>query len=230
MKKIIFYCSILLGTAFTGCSDYLNLEPEDVIESNHYWETANAAALEQYCNTFYPKLIIGQGNPNTDGAMEFITVDCQSDNIYSTGANSIAWGQNLLTTSDTAFSKADGYALTTYEKEEGDADGPFALAVSVEAGEGRMIWFSSSYFLENDYNAYSSGANADLAMNAVAALVGETEAMAIRSKSLNYSYLSITESTASLLKTLMIGVFPLAYLGVGVVIILKRRRTQNEAA
>lgn len=76
----------------------------------------------------------------------------------------------------------------------------------------------------------SSGSNSDLAMNALSSLIGEREAMAIRSKSLNYNYLSITDSTASLLKTLMIGVFPLAYLGIGVVIILKRRRDQNEAS
>lgn len=67
-------------------------------------------------------------------------------------------------------------------------------------------------------------------MNALSSLIGEREAMAIRSKSLNYNYLSITDSTASLLKTLMIGVFPLAYLGIGVVIILKKRRDQNEAS
>ena len=79
------------------------------------------------------------------------------------------------------------------------------------------------------YNALSSGSNSDLAMNALSSLIGESEAMAIRSKSLNYNYLSITDSTASLLKTLMIGVFPLAYLGIGVFVILKRRRKQNEA-
>lgn len=66
-------------------------------------------------------------------------------------------------------------------------------------------------------------------MNALSDLIGEREALAIRSKSLNYNYLTITESTASTLKTLMIGVFPLAYLGVGVCVILRRRRTQNEA-
>ena len=44
----------------------------------------------------------------------------------------------LLTTSDSSFSKADGYGLTTYEKEEGDAGGPFALAVSVETAGGRQ--------------------------------------------------------------------------------------------
>lgn len=67
-------------------------------------------------------------------------------------------------------------------------------------------------------------------MNALSSLIGEREAMAIRSKSLNYNYLSITDSTASLLKTLMIGVFSLVYLGIGVVIILKKRRDQNEAS
>ena len=52
--------------------------------------------------------------------------------------------------------------------------------------------------------------------------------MAIRSKSLNYNYLTISGSTASLLKALMTGVFPLAYLGIGVWVVLKRRRLQNE--
>ena len=135
----------------------------------------------------------------------------------------------LLTTSDSAFSKLDGYGLTTYEKEDGDLDGPFALAVSVELESGGgMVWFASSHFVEDMYNAYSSGANTDLAMNALSSLIGESEAMAIRSKSLNYNYLTISDSAASVLKVLMIGVFPLAYLGYGVCVTLKRRRLQHE--
>ncbi len=136
----------------------------------------------------------------------------------------------LLTTSDSAFSKTDGYSLSTYEKEDGDTDGPFALAVSIDGGgeEGNMIWFSSSVFLEEMYNAYSSGANLDLGMNALSSLIGEREAISIRSKSLDYNYLTISTSNSSLLKTLMIGVFPLAYLGIGIVVIVKRRKRQNE--
>ena len=134
----------------------------------------------------------------------------------------------LLTTSDTAFSKVAGYGLSTYEKEDGDIDGPFALAVSIEDNSGgQILWFTSDQFLEDMYNAYSSGSNGDLAMNALSSLVGETEAMAIRSKSLNYNYLTISDSTSSLLKTLMIGVFPLMYLGIGIWVILVRRREQN---
>jgi len=135
----------------------------------------------------------------------------------------------LLTTSSLSFSKTTGYALDTYEREDGDVDGPFAVAVSIEtSGEGQIVWFTSSNFLDEMYNAYSSGANADMAMNALSSLIGESEAMAIRSKSLNYNYLTISDSTASLLKVLMIGVFPLLYLGAGIYVVMGRRRLQNE--
>jgi ABC-2 type transport system permease protein len=66
-------------------------------------------------------------------------------------------------------------------------------------------------------------------MNALSSMVGEREALAIRSKSLNYSYLTISDSTSSLLKVLMIGVFPAVYLGIGIVIVVQRRRKQNES-
>ena len=134
----------------------------------------------------------------------------------------------LLKTSETAFSKKAGYDLETYEKEEGDTDGPFALAVSIDTEkDGQIVWFSSSLFLEDMYNSYSSGANLDMGMNTLSSLIGEREAVSIRSKSLNYNYLTIDESTASLLKTMMIGVFPIAFVVAGIVIMVQRRR-KNE--
>lgn len=136
----------------------------------------------------------------------------------------------LLTTSMMSYSKKAGYTLETYEKEEGDVDGPFATAVSIDCGnDGQIVWFSSSYFLDDMYNAYSSGANLDLGMNALSSMIGEREAVAIRSKSLNYNYLTINESTASYLKVVMIGVLPLAFLGYGIYVVMNRRRQQNEA-
>ena len=135
----------------------------------------------------------------------------------------------FLTTSEASFSKIAGFGISTYEMEDGDIDGPFAVAVSIESNNGgKMIWFASSYFLEDMYNAYSSGANMDMAINALSDLIGESEAMAIRSKSLNYNYLTISDSTSSLLKVLMIGVFPLTYLGVGICVILNRKKVQHE--
>ena len=136
----------------------------------------------------------------------------------------------LLTTSYFSFSKVAGFGLDTYEMEEGDIEGPFTVGVSIATeGDGQLVWFSASGFLSDMYNAYSSGANVDLAMNALSSLMGQREAIAIRSKSLNYNYLTISDSTASVLKTLMIGVFPLAYLGVGIAVMVTKRRKQNEA-
>lgn len=134
----------------------------------------------------------------------------------------------LLTTSQTAYSKAAGFDLATYEKEDGDIEGPFAVAVSADTGNGgQLIWFASGYFLDEVYNAYSSGANLDLAMNALSALIGERDAVSIRSKSLGYNYLTISESAASLLKTWMIGVIPAAFVLCGVFTVMDRRKKRH---
>jgi len=134
----------------------------------------------------------------------------------------------LLTTSYDSFSKIAGFQLDTYEKEEGDLDGPFAVAVSVDTGsDGQLIWFSSSYFLNELYNAYSSGANLDLAMNALSSLMGEREAVSIRSKSLSYNYLSISESSAAMLKAWMIGVIPAAFVLYGIITVIDRRKKRH---
>ena len=136
----------------------------------------------------------------------------------------------LLTTSDSAFSKTDGYSLTSYDKESGDIDGPFTVAVSIEStNDGSIVWFASAAFIDDMYNAYSSGANVDMAMNALSSLIGESEAMAIRSKSLNYNYLTISTETSATLKAIMIGIIPLAYLGIGICVFMRTRRKQNEA-
>ena len=143
----------------------------------------------------------------------------QGMTVKNNGKGSVT---ELLTTSDNSFSKIDGYSLTSYEKEDGDIDGPFAVAVSIECeNDGQIIWFSSSEFLNDTYNSYSSGANLDLGMNALSSMMGENEAVAIRSKSLNYNYLTISDSTSSVLKAVMIGVFPLVYLGIGICVILR---------
>ena len=135
---------------------------------------------------------------------------------------------SLLTTSDDAFSKPDGYDMATYEKEEGDIDGPFSLAVEVSyENGGGLIWVSSSTYLDDMYNAYSSGANVNFTMNALSQLIGESETLSIRAKSLNYNYLTISDSVSGLLQVVMIGLVPLAFLGTGIIVVVRRRRLQK---
>lgn len=132
---------------------------------------------------------------------------------------------SLLNSSSTSFSKVAGYNLTTYDKEDGDKDGPFSLAVSVNTNnEGELIWFGSSYFLEDVYNSYSSGANLNLAINALSELIGQEDTISISSKSLNYNYLTISDSTSSTLKIWMIGIIPAAFILYGIATVIDRRR------
>lgn len=203
---------------------------------NYGVEAAEGIVVESDRNYYFqnPQLLL----PNIESST--LTDYLIEDNYYvmmpvaqgltSDGYSAGGTVTELLTTSYMAFSKAAGFELSTYEYEEGDVEGPFALAVSIEDNSGGgLVWFASSLFLEDSYNSFSSGANGDLGMNALSSLIGETESMAIRSKSLNYNYLTISEEVSSLLKVLMIGVFPLAYLGVGICVILNRKKVQNEA-
>ncbi|MDO5001382.1 MAG: Gldg family protein [Eubacteriales bacterium] len=160
--------------------------------------------------------------PLIDGRYYAIVPIAQGMSVSSGSASA------LLTTSESSFSKSAGFALDTYEKEEGDTDGPFAVAVDVEIGSGgEIVWFSSSYFLDEMYNAYSSGANLDLAMNALSALIGERDAVSIRSKSLSYNYLTISESAAAMLKAWMIGIIPAAFVLYGVFTVIDRRKKRH---
>ena len=152
-----------------------------------------------------------------------------SNGVTITDEANISLVHPILSSSPSSYSKIDGYNLETYEKEDGDIDGPFTLALEINtSNKGKIIWFNSAFFLDDMYNSYSSGANVNLAMNSMYQMIGQNDAMTIRSKSLNYDYLTISESQGAVLKVLMIGVFPAVYLGIGITIAVKRRRKNNE--
>lgn len=94
MKHYIISFVCLLSFLISGCN-YLDTEPGDVISSDHFWETSNAAALEQYCNLYYPKLIKGHGDPLSWNLGSMISSEFQSDNLLSAGPSAITFGQNL---------------------------------------------------------------------------------------------------------------------------------------
>ena len=97
MKLYIISFICLLCFLLGGCN-YLETEPGDVITGNRFWETANAVALEQYCNIYYPKLIIGHGDPNGWDSGDMIKQEYQSDNLLGGGQNVYTFGQNSATT------------------------------------------------------------------------------------------------------------------------------------
>lgn len=133
----------------------------------------------------------------------------------------------LLTTSDSAFSKPAGYGLTTYDREDGDIDGPFPMSVVIEdSGSGAgIIWVTSGYLADTQTNAEVAGGNLDFFLNGLSYLCqGDDSALTIHSKSMDYSYLTMDGSTVSTLTLLVVLVIPAVYLLAGVVIRRRRRR------
>ena len=143
------------------------------------------------------------------------------DNVYVS---------ELLTTSSSAFSKTAGYDMTTYEKEDGDINGPFALAVAIseELDDGiysDIIWVSSTALLDEQTNEMVSGGNQDFFLNMLSYLCDSGDSgITIHTKSLSSAYLTMDSGTASLLMVVMLGMIPVAYLSVGIVIWYRRKR------
>ncbi len=153
----------------------------------------------------------------------------------------------LLTTTSSAYSKVAGYSMTTTEKEDGDIDGPFALAVAItekedgdidgpfalavaitdtidDETESNILWVSSAGLLDDSANSSVSGGNQDLFLNALNWMCEQEDSISIHAKSLGFDEkLVMSASAGNLLCVLAIGVIPAAYLVIGIVIWVRRR-------
>ena len=89
--------------------------------------------------------------------------------------------RELLKTTDEAYAKIDsGQDTLSWNKEEGDLDGPFNMAYSVETRERkpRAIILGSATFLINDM--FSQQGNRDFVMNSLAYLNEQENSIVIR--------------------------------------------------
>ena len=135
----------------------------------------------------------------------------------------------LLTTSASAFSKAAGWSMTTYEREEGDIDGPFALAVAAtkeidEETASQVVWVASSALVDDETSQRVAGGNQDFFLNCISWMCEREETVSIRAKSLSYEYLTMDSGAASRLSLLVTGVLPLGYFACGITIWVRRKR------
>ncbi len=135
----------------------------------------------------------------------------------------------LFTTSEDAYSKVDGYNLTTYSKEDGDIDGPFALGVAIsesvdEDTETKIVWLGTSVMFDDSADAIVSGANGDMFLNALGWMCEREETISIRAKSLDSGYLTVSSQEASLWSFILIGIVPMGFIAQGIYTSVKRRR------
>lgn len=138
----------------------------------------------------------------------------------------------ILRTSDSSFSKVEGFSAATLDQEEKDISGPFTVGAVMEdtSNQSSVIWVSSPSLLDDNVNEQSKGGNQYLVIGALNYLSGEEILhTAIPAVQYNYGSMTVTANTKTRLGLVMAGAFPLVYFLIGFCFWLSERR-KNLAA
>ena len=173
---------------------------------------------------------------STDASSETVSAGCYVLAPYAQGIKQLADVrdtvkiESILTTSDQAYSKTD-LNSNTIEKEDGDVEGPFDLGVSITESldddkETQIVYYSTSNLMDSQTNQMVSGGNEKLIMESLKWMTDteESTSVSIPSKSLEVSYLTITDYDAAFWKICTIALIPGIFLVIGFVVWIKRRK------
>lgn len=185
----------------------------------------------------------------TGGSSNVLLSGCQgfkvSENVRDTVDVS-----TVLSPSAEAFVKTDPQNMTSYDKEDGDADGPFAVALAVsenvsssttetteESSEDttadsttskttQLVCIASSSILDSSMNSMVSDGNYTLYMNAMNWLVdtGDTNRVSIASKSVSVDYLTVTAGDAAAIALFVCILLPICCLVCGGMVCHRRKK------
>ena len=173
---------------------------------------------------------------STDASSETVSAGCYVLAPYAQGIKQLddvrdtVKIESILTTSDQAYSKTD-LNSNTIEKEDGDVEGPFDLGVSITESldddkETQIVYYSTSNLMDSQTNQMVSGGNEKLIMESLKWMTDteESASVSIPSKSLEVSYLTITDYDAAFWKICTIALIPGIFLVIGFVVWIKRRK------
>lgn len=128
----------------------------------------------------------------------------------------------LLYTSGSAFSKKGD--VSTLTKDAGDVEGPFAVAAAATEDDTKFVWFASPYLLDESIDVYVAGGNSSYFLSTLTWICDKTTSVSIASKAMQVAALTMTDSQSNMWAALMTVVLPLATVGGGLAVWLKRRK------
>lgn len=136
----------------------------------------------------------------------------------------------LLVTSSNSWAKKN-VKSTTEEKESGDPEGPFTVAVAITdksssgdtTKDSRIVITGTSKFTDSTIISMSNKANVDFFMNSMNWLEGNGKSISIQPKSIVPTTLTVNSLQAQSLALLIVVVIPGAIIIAGIVIWLRRR-------
>jgi len=130
----------------------------------------------------------------------------------------------LLKTSEKSWGKTNLQA-TTIQKEPGDLEGPFNVAVAISDSIGekntKIVVVANSVFASSEF--VENGGNMDFLMNSINWMEDREDNIAISPKSLNTGYLNINALQRLLFSGIVVILIPLSIIIYGVVVWLRRR-------
>jgi len=129
----------------------------------------------------------------------------------------------LMNTSANAYAKPEGMALTTSIQDDDDPLGPFYVG-AVSKTAGRLFWVTSGLLLDETIDNAVAGTNGNLLLNTLNWMCGQDEAVSIRSKSLREGGIYVSAANYTMWSIILIGVIPLACIGLGVFCWIRRKR------
>lgn len=238
-KKIISYLEN--GGKAIILSDYTEIEMPNFnsVLENYGVQTENGIILEgdqdHYIaqNQYYllPNIESHEINSNLSSKSKYVLTALSPGIKSLENVRDTIKIDSILTTSDSAYQKTDLENMETTEKEDGDLEGPFPLAVSITEDLGddkktQIVYFASSAIFNDQMNATVSGANYELLSSSLSWLCGteEDSSISIPSKSYDMTALMVPSSDASFWSIFVTAVVPVTILLVGFGIWLKRRK------
>ncbi len=134
--------------------------------------------------------------------------------------------EKLLETSEASYLKST--EAETLEKEEGDLSGRFLVGLNLTeaAGEGetRIAVYSAKFFLDDTLIQNSSYGNMDILLNTINVFTEQENAVAVPAKSLMEEQLTVPSAAGNKLLLCTTVLLPLGIIGVGIYVVVRRRR------
>ncbi len=141
----------------------------------------------------------------------------------------------LLASSEKSYVRDDIENSTSYDKQDGDVDGPFYIGLSctaqvsgsTEDSDSTGVIFSSENLFTQEADAMVAGTNQKLFSGVLQAFEtedGESSSVVIPVKNYEVEYLTISQSWISILALITVIVIPFGFLITGFVIWFRRRK------
>lgn len=221
--------NIILTTAYNYYSKSLTPNIAKTVEAMGL-TSADGIIVEGSTSNYYqyPTYIIPSAESTSPFSLEALSgkqafVPYAHGISKAEGTGSSVFG--ILSSSEKSYLKPDPDSSETFEKEDGDIDGPFyVMAASCPAdseGSSGLVWISSPLMLDGGYDL---GGNSVVFAETLKWLADKETGISILGVNMNTDYLSVNEGAAIGWGFALVIALPVAILGAGLYVWMRRRK------